>query len=137
MPTSGFLARVITAIGDRLKVFSDILDYREFFVVDEELPYDAKALKQKIQDVPEAPALLAGIRERLATIEPFDAATLDKLVHDFVAEQGIKIGQMIHPLRIAVSGKTVGVGLFDMLAILGRERCLLRIDNTLRRVTPG
>ena len=137
MPTSGFLARVITAIGDRLKVFSDILDYREFFVVDDELPYDAKALKQKIQDVPEAPALLAGIRERLATIELFDAATLDKLVHDFVAEQGIKIGQMIHPLRIAVSGKTVGVGLFDMLAILGRERCLLRIDNTLRRVTPG
>ncbi len=132
-----FLARVITAVGDRLKVFSDILDYREFFVANDDVTYDPKALKQKIQDVPEAAGLLTAIRDRLATVELFDAATLDKLVHDFVTEQGIKIGQIIHPLRIAVSGKTVGVGLFDMLAILDRERCLQRINNTLRRVTTG
>lgn len=126
-----YLGQVITAVGERLKVFSDILDYKEFFVADEELAYDEKALKQKVKDVPEAAGLLTAIRDRLATIEPFDAATLDKFVHDYVAEQGIKIGQVIHPLRIAVSGKTVGVGLFEMLAILGRERCVKRIDRTL------
>lgn len=125
------LGQVITAIGERLKIFSDILDYKEFFVADEQLVYDEKALKQKVKDVPEAAGLLTAIRDRLATVEPFDAPTLDKLVHDFVAEQGIKIGQIIHPLRIAVSGKTVGVGLFEMLAILGRERCVTRIERTL------
>jgi glutamyl-tRNA synthetase len=127
------LGQVITAIGERLKVFSDILDYKEFFVADEQLSYDDKALQQKIKGVPEAAGLLTAIRDRLAMIEPFDAPTLDRLVHDFVAERGIKIGQIIHPLRIAVSGKTVGVGLFEMLAILGRDRCLRRIDRTLAR----
>jgi glutamyl-tRNA synthetase len=127
----GYLGEVVSAVGERLKVFSDILDYREFFVADERLAYDEKALRQKVKDVPEAASLLTAIRERLLTVEPFDAATLDKLVHDFVAEQGIKIGQIIHPLRIAVSGKTVGVGLFEMLAILGRERCARRIERTL------
>jgi len=133
-PTSDFpayLGQVITAIGERLKVFSDILDYKEFFVADENLIYEEKALKSKIKEVPEATTLLTSLRERLATVEPFETAVLDKLVHDFVTEQGIKIGQIIHPLRIAVSGKTVGVGLFEMLAILGRDRCLTRIDRVL------
>ncbi len=131
-----FLGQVITAVGDRLKIFSDILDYKEFFVADEDLAYDEKSLKQKVKDVPEAAELLTAIAERLETIEPFDSETLDKLVHDFVAERGIKIGQIIHPLRIAVSGKTVGVGLFEMLAILGRERCLTRIQRTLQLAKP-
>lgn len=126
-----YLGQVITAIGERLRVFSDILEYKEFFVADDKLVYDEKSLKQKVTDVPEAAGLLQAIRDRLATIEPFDAATLDQMVHDFVAERGIKIGQIIHPLRIAVSGKTVGVGLFEMIALLGRERCLRRIDRTL------
>lgn len=124
-----YLGQVITAIGERLKVFSDILDYKEFFVEDEQLVYDEKAFKQKIQDAPDAIGLLTAIHEQLKTVEPFEAAALDKLVHDFVAAQGIKIGQIIHPLRIAVSGKTVGTGLFEMLATLGRSRCLNRIGR--------
>jgi len=126
-----YLATVIMAVGERLKVFSDILDYQEFFVADDQLVYDDKALQAKVRSVPEAATLLTGIRDRLAVVEPFDVPTLDKLVHDFVTEQNIKIGQIIHPLRIALSGKTVGVGLFEMLAILGRERCLKRINRVL------
>ncbi len=125
------LPTILSAIGERLKVFSDILDYKELFVADDQLVYDEKALQSKVKSVPEAATLLAGIRDRLAQVEPFEAATLDKLVHDFVVEQGLKIGQIIHPLRIAVSGKTVGIGLFEMLAILGRERCIARINRTL------
>jgi glutamyl-tRNA synthetase len=129
--TRDYVGQVITAVGERLRVFSDILDYKEFFVADASLRYDEKALQSKIKDVPGAGDLLSAMRDMLAIVEPFDAPTLDKLVHDFVAERGIKIGQIIHPLRIAVSGKTVGVGLFEMLAILGRDRCLRRIDRTL------
>ena len=45
--------------------------------------------------------------------------------------KGIKIGQIVHALRVAVTGKAVGFGLFETLAILGRERCLARIDRAL------
>ena len=128
------LSQVLAAVGDRLKVFSDILDFDEFFQPGDEPRYDEKAFKQRLIDAPEAAGLLASLKEELATVEPFDAPTLDKLVHDFVAAQGIKIGQIIHPLRVAVTGKSVGVGLFDALAIFGRERCLKRIDYAQSRI---
>jgi glutamyl-tRNA synthetase len=70
-------------------------------------------------------------------VEPFEAPVLEKLLHDFVAAEGIKTGQIVHPLRVAVTGKSIGPGLFDMLAILGREACLKRIDVALSRLNPG
>lgn len=132
--TKTLVSQVVVAMQDRLKVFSDILDYKEFFVADDALVYDEKAYKQRIVDAPEAPGLLKALRDQLATVEPFDSATLDALVHSFVESSGIKIGQIVHALRIATTGRAVGVGLFDALAILGRERSLTRIDRTLAKV---
>jgi glutamyl-tRNA synthetase len=128
------VGKVITAVADRLRVFSDILDYKEFFVDDEAMPFDEKPFQQRLRDAPEAVGLLKSVREQLTTVTPFDSATLDKLVHDFVEASGIKIGQIVHALRVAVTGKSVGVGLFDALAILGRERSLRRIDRALEKV---
>jgi glutamyl-tRNA synthetase len=134
VPGGEFLGELLTAIGDRLKVFSDILDYREFFVADDELVYDDKAVQKRLSDAPEAPGLLRSLQAELATIEPFDTSTLEKLVHDFAEQQGVKIGQIIHPLRLGVTGKSVGIGLFETLALLGRERCLKRMERLLSRL---
>ena len=67
----------------------------------------------------------------LADAEPFDVESLDQLLHGFVEREEIKMGQIIHALRVAVTGKGVGFGMFEILAILGRERCLRRIDRAL------
>jgi glutamyl-tRNA synthetase len=75
--------------------------------------------------------LLTKFRDRLAAVEPFDAKTLESLMHDFMAAEGIKIGQIIHAVRVAVTGQSIGLGLFDTLAILGRERVLRRIERAL------
>ena len=131
------VGQVIAAMGDRLKVFSDILDYKEFFVADAALTFDQKAFQQRLVDPPEAAGLLKGMRDQLATDDPFDVPSLDALVHAFVESGGIKIGQIVHALRIATTGRAVGVGLFEALAILGRDRCLARIDLALKRVAGG
>ena len=55
-------------------------------------------------------------------------------MQEFVQSEGIKIGQVIHAVRVAVTGKAVGFGLFETLAILGRECCLERIDRALARL---
>ena len=60
--------------------------------------------------------------------------TLEKLLQDFVQAEGVNVGQIIHALRVAVTGKAVGFGVFDSLAILGREHCLARIDRALNRL---
>jgi glutamyl-tRNA synthetase len=126
------LARIIEACGDRIKVAGDVLEYAGFFFVDE-LAYDQQAFDKQLRAAGAAD-LLRKFRQQLATIEPFDAPTLEKLLHDFVAAEGIKTGQIVHPLRVAVTGKSIGPGLFDTLAILGREACLSRIDAALSRL---
>jgi glutamyl-tRNA synthetase len=126
------LARVIDACGDRVKTAGDILEYGGFFFADP-LEYDEQAFDKQIR-APGAADLLGKFREQLVAVEPFDAPTLEKLLHDFVAAQGIKNGQIVHPLRVAVTGKSIGPGLFDTLAILGREACLARIDAVLSRL---
>jgi glutamyl-tRNA synthetase len=125
---------ILRAAGDRIKVAGDILDYSFFFLADDGLQYDEAAFDKRIRKPPEAADLLRRFRERLALVEPFDAASLDKAMQDFVRVEGIAIGQIIHALRVAVSGKAIGFGLFETLAILGRERCLARIDLALRRL---
>lgn len=128
------IGQVITAVADRMRVFSDILDYKEFFVADEDLVFDQRPFQQRLREATEAVGLLKLVRDQLATVEPFDSPTLDKLVHDFVETNGIKIGQIVHALRVAITGKSVGIGLFDAMAILGRTSCIRRIERALSQV---
>jgi glutamyl-tRNA synthetase len=129
--TAPYVTRIVEAAGDRLKVAGDILDYDDFFVADEQLRYDEPAFDKRIHKPARACELLAEFRQELATVEPFTAERLEQAMHAFVAAQGIKIGDIVHAVRVAVTGKPVGFGLFDTLAILGRERCLARIDRAL------
>ncbi len=125
---------ILAAAGDRIVVAGDVLDYDEFFTADDELSYDEKAFDKRLRKPAEAAALLSGLRERLATIREFDAAALEALLRGYVEERGVKLGQVIHALRVAVTGKAVGFGMFEILEILGRERCLARIDRALARL---
>jgi glutamyl-tRNA synthetase len=125
------LSAILRAAGDRIKISGDVIDYASFFLPDEQLEYDPKAFAKRIAKPPAAVGLLKHLRQQLATAEAFDAASLENLLHDFVKRQEIKIGEIIHALRVAVTGQPVGFGMFDTLAILGRERCLARIDRAL------
>ena len=128
------LLALVEAAGDRIKVGGDVLEYTDFIAPAEALVYDEKALEKRIVKPPEAVGLLTKFRERLSEVEPFDAPTLEAMLRDFVESEGIAIGQVVHAVRVAVTGKAVGFGLFETLALLGRERCLARIDQTLAKV---
>jgi glutamyl-tRNA synthetase len=124
---------IVQAAGERIKTAGDILDYRDFFVADAELVYDDKAFDKRLRKPPEAKTLLTKFRDRLAAAPQFDAAALEKLMNDFVAAEGIEIGQIVHAVRVAVTGKGVGFGLFETLAILGKEKSVARIIRALAR----
>ncbi len=123
--------RIVEAAGDRLQVAGDIVDYATFFQGAESLEYDEAAFEKRIRKPDDAPRLLGELREQLATLEPYDAASLEKLLKDFVEDQHIKIGNIIHALRVATTGQAVGFGMFDTLEILGRQETLDRIDRAV------
>ena len=131
---AGKLTPILAATGDRIKVAGDILQFDEFFVADRDLKIDDKAFEKRISKNSNAPDLLRKFKEQLNHTEPFDAPQLEQLMHGFVEDEGVKIGQIIHAVRVAVTGKSVGIGLFDTLAILGRESCLNRIERLLERI---
>ena len=124
------LRAVVAAAGDRLKVAADIVKYSEFFTNDTDFPYDPKAFSKRLQSEGSAERLLA-FREVLESLSQFDAETIEAGMHDFVATNDIKISAIIHAVRIAVTGKAVGFGLFEGMSVLGRNACLVRIDRAL------
>ena len=126
------LTRIADAAGNRIKTFGDVLSYADFFTPDETLTYDPTAWAKGLQ-APGAVELLGRYRAQLATVEPFEPARLETFSQEFIAAEGKKIGELVHPLRVALTGKGVGIGLFDTLAILGRERSLIRIDRAIER----
>jgi len=126
------LVRVIEACGDRLKVAGDILTYADFFFA-AEVTYNESAFEERINKPAEARGLLAGFRDVAAAAEPYDAETLERLLKEYVARQGVQIGQIVHALRVALTGKPIGPGLFDCLAILGKEESLKRLDAAVGR----
>lgn len=129
------LARIINATGDRLKVAGDVLTYADFFFRgDQDFVYDEKAFDKHLR-APGAAARLARLRERLAETEPFEPHRLEEVTKEFLATEGIKIGEIIHVLRVATTGASVGPGVYDCLAILGQASCLARIDRSLARVS--
>ncbi len=59
------------------------------------------------------------MKQALATIDPFEPAALEDALKKLIEKRGGKITDLVHPLRVALTGKGVGFGLFDTLAILG------------------
>jgi glutamyl-tRNA synthetase len=123
------IERVIAALGDRLKVFADILKLGRFFFTATP-DYDPDAVKKRLRKEG-VPALLAELDQVLAQADPYDEATLEKAVHDHAERTGRKMGEVVNPLRVAVTGQGVGPGLYDCLVILGRETCRVRIRQAL------
>lgn len=124
---------ILAAAGDRIKVGGDILDYPEFYVTAEGLRYDEKALKKRLGDA-ESQQRLTEFAQVLATLEPFDAGHLESAMKEWIRRRDIGIGKIIHAVRVAVTGRGVGLGMFEALEIVGREETLRRIDRALATV---
>jgi nondiscriminating glutamyl-tRNA synthetase len=129
------IAAVVEALGDRLKTYSDILTLGRYFFTPT-VAHDPDAVKRRLRK-PGVPEMLGKLDDLLAKVEPFDVETLEPAIHAFAETSGIKMGDVVNPLRVATTGQGVGPGLYDCLAILGREACRARIAATLEMLSQG
>ncbi len=125
------IAQVTAAAGDRIKVAGDILDFGYCFCPAEEVVYDDKAFQKRLVKPPAATDLLARFSAHLDAIEPFDAAQIEAGLKAFCEAAEIKIGEIIHALRVAVTGQPAGFGMFETLEVLGREEVRRRIARAI------
>lgn len=116
----------------RLTVLSDITDNVDFLFLD--TPVEDEASWQKaMKDPAAASALLTTARENLAAAD-WNAEALKDAVLAAGETHGLKLGKAQAPVRVAVTGRTVGLPLFESLEVLGRERTLARVDAALAKL---
>jgi glutamyl/glutaminyl-tRNA synthetase len=123
------IAKVVTACGDRLKIFADVLTYGSFFFRDPQ--YDMSAVKKRLHK-DGMPELLRAFAQILAKSEPFDVPTLEAKLHEFSTAKQVKGGDLNHALRVATTGVMIGPGVFECLVIFDKTETLRRIDAALR-----
>jgi glutamyl-tRNA synthetase len=114
---------------EKMQTLDDFWRLAGFLV--EPQPIDEKAWAKVMRDG--AVDNLARAREALARVEPFDQEGIEKALRGLVEELGVKPGDVYQPVRVAISGSTVSPGIFESVALLGRDETLARIDSALAR----
>ena len=118
---------------ERAKRLSDFVVQGRFFFTDQ-IEYDAAAVDKHLR----ADGMddhLAALGVAFARLETFDTASIEAALRALADARGVKAGSLIHGVRVAVTGKTVSPGLFEVLALLGRDRVASRMAEARRLVS--
>ncbi len=129
-----YVTEVLPLVQERVKVLNEIVPLTIYFFYDK-LEYDPVLLIAKEMTREATIQSLSVSREQLTRQEPFDATALERLLRPLAVELGLKTGQLFGALRTAVSGETATPPLFQMMAVLGKARCLRRIDEAIEKLT--
>jgi glutamyl-tRNA synthetase len=127
------MKQIAPLIRERMRLLSDVLTVADFFFRQDLAPYDAALLVPQKGDAAMAKRVLEKAREVLAKTE-FTHDPLDQALRAAAQELGVKAGQMFTPIRVAATGRTASPGLFETLAVLGREVTLARIEQAVARL---
>lgn len=125
-----WLLGLIGLYKGRVKTLVEFLEQTRFFFL-ERYEYEKESVERFLKKEG-AMSLLKTARERLALLDDFSQENIESTLRALIAERGIKGGELIHPLRIAVTGKSVSAGIFEVLKFLGKERVLKRLDRTIK-----
>lgn len=133
-----FDANVFRAIAPlaqtRMVVLSDIVTLVDFFFLDQPIIDDTSWAKT-FPDNADATGLLTAVIGAFTTLASWDHETLKTTVETIGAERNLKLGKAQAPVRVAVTGRTIGPPLFEALEILGRDEVLARLTSASERLT--
>jgi glutamyl-tRNA synthetase len=123
------LGEAVAIAQEKMQTLGDFWTLAAFLVERQE--FEDKAWAKVMGDG--APERLEAAREALAATEPFDTETVETALRGVVERLGVKPKEVFQPVRVAISGTTVSPGIFESVAVLGREETLARIDLALGR----
>jgi glutamyl-tRNA synthetase len=113
-------------LKERAKTLVELVDAASFLWASRPLALDDKATALL---TPEARALVAEILPDLDAVEPWTAEAAEQAVRGYAERKGAKLGSVAQPLRAALTGKTTSPGIFNVLAVLGRDESLARLRD--------
>jgi glutamyl-tRNA synthetase len=122
-------------IRERIKRLDEVAGMTEGFFSDE-LPYGASELlaKRFTKDPASAQEALRQAKARIEALPAWEHEALEASLRSLAEELGVKAGELFMLLRVAVTGRPVSPPLFESMEVLGRERCLRRLDEAAGRL---
>ena len=122
------LARAMPELKPRANTLIQLADGARFLFAKRPLDVDETATAQL---TPESRAILAAAHNKLAALAKWDAQSLEAAIREVAESSNVKLGKLAQPLRAALTGRTTSPGIFDVLALLGREESLARIADQM------
>ena len=123
------LESIVRLFQGRMTTLLDFLDWAEFVFV-EKFSVDPEAKEKYLShDRSREFALLS---ERLKALDRFDLTSTEKTFRDLVEELKISSSDLVHPVRVALTGKSVGPGLFETMTLLGKEKTIRRLQEAFK-----
>jgi glutamyl-tRNA synthetase len=124
--TRAQLLQAMPSLKERAKTLIELIDAAQFIFADRPLKVDAKAEPLL---TPETRALIGRLRQALETVSPWSGETTEAAMRAFAEQNNLKLGAVAQPLRVALTGRTTSPGIFEVLAVLGRQESLARLED--------
>jgi glutamyl-tRNA synthetase len=123
------LKLALPLLKERARTLNDLIESGYFIVAERPLVLDEAASKLLDKD---AVMVLARLVPALSGIDVWTAEGVENAIKSFAEAEHLKLGKIAQPLRAVLTGRTTSPGIFEVLAILGREECLARIGDQIR-----
>jgi glutamyl-tRNA synthetase len=130
-----YAGKVLSLEQERMKRLSDAPLLASFFFV-ESVDYDERAVNKWLKR-DYVPGVLQVLLERFSAMQPWDSASIEAEVRGLADKENRKASELIHPVRVAATGRTEGPGLFETLELIGRERVISRLRAALSLAGPA
>ena len=112
----------------KINTFDELPGYCRFYFTDD-FDYDPQSATKHF--TPESKPRLKAVRDSFDSLEKFDVTEIEAALKTTAGTLGIKLGGIVHPTRLALTGSPVGPSLYHLLEVLGKEKVLARIDRAL------
>jgi glutamyl-tRNA synthetase len=125
------LPEIIELLKERAVFPKDLLEQGRFFF-ERPKEFDDEIVSKKWNE--EAAKVLAVYTDRMSNLKPFKAEDIKQLLYDTCEELGIKMGKVMQPLRLAITGSGAGVELMPLIEILGKEETIGRLEDAIEQL---
>ena len=124
-----YICNVIETLAPRSKTLEEMAQAAMFYYLDD-IIYEEKAARKFLKAAALSPLKL--LTEKLGTLTTYTQENLEEVFKDVMDQTGLKLGKIAQPVRVALTGKTASPGIFEIIAILGPERVIPRIEKAIR-----
>ena len=118
----------------RVRTLRELADQMAiYFVGDDAIDYDPDTVKKHIKG-DDLAGRLSALHDSLSSTDPFDVATSEAALRKLAEAQGVSAAKLIHPLRLALTGRGASPPIFDVAVVLGKARTLRRLQRLIERL---